>query len=119
QLPSSSTRALGMGDNYTALARGYAAVSWNPALLGLPGNPGASLTLLPVRGVAGLGPVKLKDFSNYSDKFVPASQRETWLTAIEGKGSEQGNAGADATYIAAQIGRLGVQAGTIVRAVSN
>ncbi|HUP90448.1 MAG TPA: DUF5723 family protein [Longimicrobiales bacterium] len=119
QLPSASTRALGMGDNFTAVARGFASVSWNPAMLGMPGNPGASLTLLPLRGVAGLGPVKLADIADYSDKFVPASQRESWLQAIETEGSEQGNAGADVTFIAAQIGRLGVQAGTVVRAVSN
>src|SRR5207253_3073963 len=76
QLPSSSTRALGMGDNATASAVGFNAVAWNPALLGLPNNPKGSFTLLPLRGIAGLGPVKLADIADYSDKFVPASVRE-------------------------------------------
>ncbi|MGQ0563387.1 MAG: hypothetical protein ACT443_16140 [Gemmatimonadota bacterium] len=119
QLPSASTRALGMGDNYTALARGYAAVSWNPALLGLPGNPGASLALLPVRGIAGLDPVTLGDIADFEGQVVPATVREQWLTRIEAEGSEQGTGGGDATYVAAQIGRLGVQVGSQFRAVGN
>src|SRR5919199_6728839 len=56
QLPSASAVALGSGDNYTALARGYNAVAWNPAGLAMPGNPGFSLTILPVRGSGGLRP---------------------------------------------------------------
>ncbi|MGQ0815979.1 MAG: hypothetical protein ACT4O1_16230 [Gemmatimonadota bacterium] len=119
QLPSASTRALGMGDNYTALARGYAAVSWNPALLGLPGNPGASLALLPVRGIAGLDPITLKDLKDFEGQVVPAEVREQWLQRIEQEESEQGTGGGDATYVAAQIGNLGVQVGSTFRAIGN
>lgn len=119
QLPSASTRALGMGDNFTAAAVGYSAVSWNPALLGLPGNPGASLALLPVRGIAGLDPVTLSDLKDFEDQFVPATVREAWLQSIEREGSEEGTGGGNVTFIAAQIGRLGVQVSTVARAISN
>ena len=75
QLPSASTRALGMGDNATAAAAGFNAVAWNPALLGLPNNPKASFALLPLRGIAGLGPVELGDIADYSGEFVPNTSR--------------------------------------------
>ncbi len=119
QLPSASTGALGMADNFTAVARGYAAVSWNPAMLGMAGNPGASLALLPVRGIAGLDPVSLKDLDSYEGRFVPDAVREQWLQNIEREGNEQGTGGGDATFIAAQIGRLGVQLGSTLRVVGN
>ena len=77
QMPSASTAALGMGENYTALARGYNAVAWNPALLGLYGNPRTSLTLVPVRIVAGLDPVKLADFADFQNKVVPDAVKVT------------------------------------------
>lgn len=119
QLPSASTRALGMGDNATAAAAGFNAVAWNPALLGLPNNPTASFALLPLRGIAGLGPVELGDIADYSGEFVPNSVREKWLTQIEQEGSEQGTGGADVTILGLQIGRIGLQVGSRARAVSN
>jgi hypothetical protein len=108
-----------MGDNYTAAARGFEAIAWNPALLGMPGRPGSSFTLLPIRGVAGLDPVSLGDFKDFEGQFVPASVREQWLTSIEAEGSEQGTAGADATFLALQIGPVGFQVGSTFRAVGN
>lgn len=119
QLPSASTRALGMGDNYTAAARGYASVSWNPAALAMPGNPRASLTLLPFRAVAGLDPVTLGDIADYSGEFVPGAVREAWLRQIEAEGSEQGTGGGDVTLLAAQLGHFAVHFGSSMRAVSN
>lgn len=119
QLPSASTRALGMGDNYTAIARGYAAVSWNPAMLGLAGNPGASLAIAPTRVIYGLSPVTLKDFKDVQGEVVPVAVREQWLKSIEADGSEQGTGGGDVTALAVQVGRFGVQLGTVARVVSN
>lgn len=119
QLPSPSPRALGMGDNYTASARGFEAVSWNPAMLGMADGPRNSFTVLPVRGVAGLDPVTLADFKDFEGQFVPASVREQWLTRIEGEGTEQGTVGLDATYLALQIGRVGFQVASSARAVAD
>jgi hypothetical protein len=119
QQPSASAPALGLGDNYTALARGYAAVAWNPAMLGLPDNPRTSLALLPARTIAGLDPVTLGDVSDYDGEFLPAVVREEWLRRVEQEGSEQGTGGGDITWIAAQAGRIAVQLGTSFRAIGN
>lgn len=119
QLPSASTRALGMGDNYTAAARGYAAVSWNPAALGLSGNPRGSFVLLPTRLVAGLDPVTLSDLKDYQGQFVPDAVREQWLQRIEAEGSEDGSTGADVNWLALQIGRFALQVSTFGRVVGN
>jgi hypothetical protein len=119
QLPSASTPALGMADNYTAQARGYSAVAWNPALLGLPDNPRISLAVLPLRGIAGLDPITLGDISDYDGEFLPLHVRERWLMQIESEGSEQGTAGGDLTLFAVQYGRFGAQLSSALRAVSN
>ena len=119
QLPSASARALGMGENYTAAARGYSAIAWNPALLASMDAPRRSLSLVPVRGVAGLSPISLNDLSNWQGESVPGSVREQWLRAIESSGGQEGSAGGDATYIAAQFGRFGFQASTTLRAIGD
>lgn len=119
QLPSPSTRALGVGDNYTALARGFSAAAWNPALLGVSGNPGVSFALLPARAIAGLDPVTLADLKDFEGKFVPANVREQWLTQIESEGSEDGTAGGDATLLAAQFGPVALQIASSFRTVGD
>ena len=53
QGPYIFTRALGMGGNFTALARGFAVGAWNPALLGMSDNPGFSIAIAPVTARAG------------------------------------------------------------------
>ena len=65
QLPNPSAVALGMGENHAALARGYSAISTNPAGLGAPGGPGSSFALLSVRGIGGIGPVGLDELDAY------------------------------------------------------
>jgi hypothetical protein len=115
QLPSASTRALGMGDNYTAVARGFAAVAWNPALLALPGNPASSFAVLPARGIAGFGPVTLADINSYGGQYVPSATRENWLQAIEQSGKEHGVGGGDVTELALQMGRVALQVSTSFR----
>lgn len=115
QLPSASGAALGVGDNYTARARGYHAVAWNPAALGLPGNPRFSLTVLPLRGIAGLDPITLSDLKDYEDETVPADVRAAWLQRITDEGRQKGSVGADVTVLALNIGRFGFQVSSTVR----
>jgi hypothetical protein len=115
QLPSAGTAALGMGENQTAAARGYNAVHWNPAALGLAGNPRSSLTFFPVRAIAGIGPVTLRDLHEWQGREVPREQREQWLQQIEAQGSQEGEGGVDLTVLAAAFGRIGFHAGTILR----
>lgn len=119
QLPSASGAALGVADNFTARARGYHAVAWNPAGLGLAGNPGFSLALLPVRGIAGLGPVTVSDLADYQGQFLSDDVKADWLQRITDDGGQTGSAGADVTFLALNIGRLGFQASTVVRGSVN
>lgn len=119
QLASPSTAALGMGDNYTAAARGYAAAAWNPAGLGLTGNPGFSLTIGTARGIAGLGPITLGDLKDYENTLVPAPVKQQWLDAVRSEGRQSGTGGGDVTLFGAQLGPLAVQLSTTVRAVTD
>lgn len=115
QQPNPSAASVGMGEAYSAVARGYAAAAWNPAGLALPGAPRSSLALFPAGTVSGLGPVTLGDLADYEDRFVPATVREGWLADIVSAGGQRGSAGVDLTYVAFSVGRVGVQAGTRVR----
>jgi hypothetical protein len=111
QLPSASARALGMGDSYTALARGYSTVAWNPAGLAMPDGPGTSLVvLLPVvRSGAGVGPIGAGEFSRRGGELLSDDVKRRWFARIAGAGSERGAASADVTYFALGVGRVAVQ----------
>lgn len=115
QLPSASARALGMGENYTAAARGYDAVRWNPAGLAMPGSPAWSLTILPVLGLGGMDPVTIDDLNEYEDEQVPAQVRRDWLNEIRAEGSQAGSGGGDLTLLALSVGRFGFQLGSMAR----
>src|SRR5437588_12297405 len=90
QQPNASVAAAGLGGNFTAMARGYDAVAWNPATLGLPGNPHFSIAIAPFGGTASLTPINLSDVNAYSGKTVPASVRRGWLDLVTAKGGEKG-----------------------------
>jgi hypothetical protein len=119
QIPSASASALGMGDNYTALARGFNATAWNPAGLGMKNNPAVSFGLMSIRALGGLDPVSLADLKAQEGSNVSATIRSEWLDQITAEGSEQGSGGTDITFLAASVGRVGVQLSTSARAVAN
>src|SRR6185503_2155354 len=114
QLPNASPAATGLSGAYTARARGYDAVAWNPANLGMPGNPGFSLGLLAVSGASGLDPISLSDFAPYSGKVLPAAQREQWLQRVSAKGGENGTADGGVTLIGLSAGPLAFQVASSV-----
>jgi len=119
QLPSASPAALGMGDNYTAMARGFGAVAWNPANLGLPGNPRFSLAILGVRGSSDLGPISTSDVARYQGVSLPDDVRNAWMQRIESQGGEQGEIGGGVTFIGASIGRFAMQVSSAVSGEAN
>jgi hypothetical protein len=119
QLPSASPAALGMGDNYTALARGFGAVAWNPANLGLSENPRFSLALLGIRGTSDLGPINSGDLARYQGVNLPDDVRDAWMQRIEDEGGEQGQLGAGVTYLGMSIGRFAVQVSSAVSGEAN
>jgi hypothetical protein len=119
QLPNPSAAATGMGENFTAVARGYAAPAWNPAGLGL-GRPGAaSLTLLAGRAGHGLGPVGVPDMIRWTGDGRPDDVREDWLARIRTEGGQRGTGEVEGTWVAFHAGRYAVHAATTVRAISD
>lgn len=109
QLPNASPAATGVSGAFTARARGYDAVAWNPANLGLSGNPDFSLGLLALNGSSGLDPISLSDFAPYSGKQLPATQRESWLQTVTAKGGQNGRVEGGLTALAMSMGPIGVQ----------
>jgi hypothetical protein len=119
QVPSASAPALGLADNYTAVARGFNAVAWNPAMLGMPDNPRFSIGILPIRGGAGIGPITLADVAGYESRFLDDAVKQEWLDRIIAHGGESGTASGDITYLGMSIGRMGFQLSTMTHVSAN
>jgi hypothetical protein len=119
QVTSASTAALGMGDNFTAAARGYAAVAWNPALLGVSGNPTFSFQAMTLRTIAGVDPVTLGDLADYQGEVVPDAVKQEWLDRITREGSEQGSSGFDGSWLTLQADQFVFQLSSTGRAIGN
>jgi hypothetical protein len=109
QQANASAAAYGMGGNYTAQARGYNAVAWNPANLGLPGNPGFSLAILAGSVNPGLDPIDANSFADFAGKYLPATTRQSWLDQVTTSKGETGSADGGITWLAASFGSLGLQ----------
>ncbi|HSH44685.1 MAG TPA: conjugal transfer protein TraF [Longimicrobiales bacterium] len=119
QLGNPVPQAVGMGGNYTAIARGFGAAYWNPAGLGMPDNPGMSLSILPAASTMGLDPISPVDFAEFDGEVIPHQTREEWLDLIRENGGEAGRFGADLSYIALSIGPVALQASSNVRSRAN
>jgi hypothetical protein len=91
---NTSAAAAGVGGNFVARARGYDAVAWNPANLGLPGNPGFSITILPLTASFTLDPITLADIKSVQNQkapnVVPRATRQAWLDKVTSAGGETG-----------------------------
>ena len=115
QLPSPSTAALGTANNYTALARGFTAIALNPAGLGMPGNPGFSLTLLPVQAQAGLNAISVADIAALDGLKIPVATKEEWLQSVINEGSLAAQAGLAVTELALSAGPIGLQISSVAQ----
>ena len=114
QVAGASAAALGMGDNYTALARGRNATAWNPANHALPDGPGFSISFAPIRAFAGISPVTLSDLAAFDGVLIPDAAKNEWLGMIAAEGRQRGEFGASFTALSLNIGRLGVQVSSTV-----
>jgi hypothetical protein len=110
QLVSASAASLALGDNYTALARGFNAVTWNPAGLGMPDNPFFSFGFAG-RGAGGTDPISLSDLSKYSGVAVPNAVLATWLTRVKQQGGQSLEADGAGSF-AMSMGSFGFQLST-------
>jgi hypothetical protein len=82
QLPEGSTRGLGMGGAYTAIARGYEAVRWNPAMLAANGRPSFSLALPQGALELGSNTWGFGDFRRYSERYLTDADKQDLLDRI-------------------------------------
>ena len=82
QLANFSTRATAMGDGYTASARGYEAIGWNPALLAMTGRPKFSFNIVQVGAGLGSNTFGVGDFNTYRDKFLTTADKQTLLDRV-------------------------------------
>ena len=110
QLVSASAQSLSLGDNYTALARGFNAVNWNPANLGQPGNPLFSFGFAG-RGSGGMEPISLGDLSQYSGVQLPNAVINQWLARVKASGGQSLEAEGTGSF-AMSIGSFAFQVAT-------
>jgi hypothetical protein len=110
QLVSASAASLSLGDNYTALARGFNAVNWNPANLGMPGNPLMSFAFAG-RGTGGMDPISLSDMHQYSGVKLPDPVRAAWLSRVQAQGGQSLDADGAGSF-ALSVGPLAFQLAT-------
>lgn len=111
QLPNSSTAAFGMGGNFTAIARGYEAIRWNPANLAMPGRPTISVGLGIGGGNTGTEPIDLSTFHQHSGTDVDSATRASWVEQARLAGGQRGRLDGGVTPIALTFGPIGIHAG--------
>lgn len=119
QLPQASARALGMGYNMTASARGFAAVANNPAGLAHWESPGFSLAIPAVAVGSGVGPITLADIADYEGQLIPDAQKAAWLQTVAEGGGQNGVVDLGATPLALNVGPVGFQLSTLVGGTAN
>jgi hypothetical protein len=112
QQVNASAAAYGLGGNFTARARGAHAVAWNPANLGLAGNPGFSFQLLSLSSTSGLNPIDLGHLKEFEGKVIPAATREEWVQLATEQGGETGSGDLGFGIFAFSAGPLALQVST-------
>ncbi|MDB4873596.1 MAG: hypothetical protein JWM41_42 [Gemmatimonadetes bacterium] len=113
QLPNPSAAATGLSGAYSAAARGYEAVAWNPANLGMPGAVGFSLGVLAVTGSTSLEPLKGQTIVPHVRQHFEA-QRADWLQTVAANGGEHGQFDGGVTYLGLSAGPFALQVATSV-----
>jgi hypothetical protein len=111
QLPNASTAAFAMGGNFTAMARGFEAVAWNPANLAMPGRPFMSFGAAIVGGNLGLAPVDLTMLHKFSDRVVDPVTKQSWIDQAKLTGGERIKIDGGLTPLALTLGPVGFQLG--------
>ena len=112
QLPSSSPAAFALGGNFTAVARGYEAVSWNAANLAMPGRPLFSFGVIALGGNAGLAPVDFTKLHRFSGQVVDSATKASWVQLARLEGGQRAEIDGAVTPIALSVGPIGLQLGT-------
>ncbi|HEX7939171.1 MAG TPA: hypothetical protein VF483_09290, partial [Gemmatimonadaceae bacterium] len=112
QLPNASPAAYGMAGNYTAMARGYEALAWNPSNLAMPGRPFISFGAAVVGGTVGMDPVGFGMLHDYSGTVVDSAVRASWVNLVRTAGRQRIRIDGGVTPVALTVGPIGIQVGT-------
>ena len=111
QLPNASPAAYGMSGNYTAMARGYEAVAWNPANLAMPGRPAISIGAMIIGGTVGMDPVDFKMLHSFSGVVVDSATKKSWVDLVRTSGRQRARIDGGLTPLALSVGPIGFQMG--------
>jgi hypothetical protein len=110
QQANPSVVAFGMGNNYTAAARGYETIGWNPAMLAIGAQPKFSVGALIGGASGGLAPVDVQDIADYAGIDIPRSVRQGWVTDLRNSSkSETGALDGGVTFLALSWGNFAGQ----------
>ena len=90
-------RSIAMAGSYTAVARGYDAIAFNPANLGLPDKPGTQLQLFAFGSTLNNNSFSMSDYEEYNGAYLSESDKRKILSKIPSEGLEfRGNSAASA-----------------------
>ena len=112
QIPAANAAGFSMAGNYTAVARGFDAIAFNPANLALGEPKQFGISLFAVNVSNGISPITFGDFKTHQNTLIPASTRESWLQKI-GSGRETGGMTGGVSLVALNVRNFGMQVGVV------
>ncbi|MBC8089681.1 MAG: hypothetical protein H7Z40_20655 [Phycisphaerae bacterium] len=112
QIPAANAAGFSMAGNYTAVARGYDAIAFNPANLALGQPKQFGLSLFAVNVSNGINPISLSDLKAHENVLIPAATRESWLQEI-GSGRQTGAMAGGVSLVALNVRSFGLQVGVV------
>lgn len=107
QLPRATGRSVGMVHSATAAARGYEAIAWNPALLGMPDRPSFSLNVIQATAGSWSNAFDAGDVLKYEGDTLTTADKDTILAKIPDGSPMTLGLGVDATGIALTVRNFG------------
>ncbi len=81
-------RSIAMAGSYTAVARGYDAIGFNPANLGLPDKPGTQVQLFAFGSKLNNNSFSMSDYKRYNGAYLSESDKREILSKIPSEGLE-------------------------------
>src|SRR5512143_2008191 len=82
QLPDASPRSVALAGSYGAMARGFEAVVWNPAMLAARGNPGLTVALPRLTLETGSNSFSWGDVRFYANRHLSEQDKADILAKI-------------------------------------
>jgi hypothetical protein len=112
QLPHATARSTAMLQSYTAAARGYEAIVWNPALLAMPGRPGFSLDIFQAAADVHSNTIGPSDVLHYLGDSLDTTEKDKILAETRAGADSTLSLGAtvDAQTLGVTIGPFGIMA---------